>query len=329
MSDELATTQKNVSVTVKSLLSKDVYKQRFNELLGTKAAGFISSIINVTQSDSKLMLANPSTIIASAVVAATLDLPVDKNLGFSWIIAYGKSAQFQMGYKGYIQLALRTGQYHRLNVVEVYENQFKSWNALTEELDADFTIDGSGNVVGYACYFILVTGFEKTTYWSVAKAKQHGKRFSKSFNSGPWATDFDEMAKKSILKNTLSKWGILSIEMQTAMKTDQAVIKDPSNINNIEYPDGFSDAEIVEEYEKDKSSEQVSGIMNQLDKVKAKKEAEQKAAEPKRMTFKTEEEARKFFVDDLGVVADLVKGDKLYSTGKEHGIEVLISGKLM
>lgn len=81
--------------------------------------------------------------------------------------------------------------------------------------------------------------------------------------------------------------------------------------------------------EKDKSNEQVSGIMNQLDKVKAKKEAEQKAAEPKRMTFKTEEEARKFFIDDLGVVADLVRGDKLYSTGKEHGIEVVISGKLM
>ena len=81
--------------------------------------------------------------------------------------------------------------------------------------------------------------------------------------------------------------------------------------------------------EKDKLNEQVSGIMNQLDKIKAKKEAEQKAAEPKRMTFKTEEEARKFFIDDLGVVAETVKGDKLYSTGKEHGIEVVISGKLM
>jgi recombination protein RecT len=151
-------------------------------------------------------------------------------------VPYGNKAQFQIGYKGLIELAQRTGQYLRINVVEVYENQFKSWNALTEVLDADMNIHGSGKVVGYCAYFKMINGFEKYDYWSIEKVTAHGKRFSKSFNSGPWKDDFDKMAKKTVLKNTLSTWGMMSVEMQTAMVVDQAIIKNDTG-SDVEYID--------------------------------------------------------------------------------------------
>ena len=172
-------------------------------------------------------------------MAATLDLPINQNLGFAWIVPYGNAAQFQMGWKGYVQLANRTGQYKAINVTEVYENQFTSFNRLTEELDADFSIVGSGSVVGYVAYFKLLNGFEKTVFWTTEEVKQHGAKFSKTFNqaNGVWKTNFDAMAKKTVLKNTLAKWGILSIEMQNAVIADSAIINDVETLD-VEYVDG-------------------------------------------------------------------------------------------
>jgi recombination protein RecT len=141
-----------------------------------------------------------------------------------------------MGFKGYVQLAQRTGQYTSINVIEVHENQFVSFNTLTEEFNADFSVEGNGKIVGYAAYFKLVNGFEKTCYWTTEKVMAHGKRYSKTFTNGPWKTDFDAMAKKTVLKSTLSKWGILSIEMQQALKVDQSVIKDETG-DEVQYVD--------------------------------------------------------------------------------------------
>lgn len=144
--------------------------------------------------------------------------------------------------KGFVQLAQRTGQYARINVTEVYENQFKHFNQLTEELDADFTKEGTGDVVGYVAYIELVTGFKKTVYWSKLKVNAHALKYSQAYKSGtgmtPWkdAEQFHEMAKKTVLKNTLSKWGPLSVEIENAVITDQAVIKDVENIN-VQYID--------------------------------------------------------------------------------------------
>jgi recombination protein RecT len=326
----LANQTKQTPATLKSMLANDSVKNRFQELLGKKSAGFISSIINVTQSNKLLAKAEPKSIIASAVVAASLDLPIDKNLGFSWIVPYGNQAQFQMGYKGYTQLALRTGQYHKLNVIEVYENQFKSFNAMTEELDADFTIDGQGNVVGYACYFRLVNGFEKTTYWTIEKVKAHGKRYSKSFNNGPWSTDFDEMAKKTVLKNTLSKWGIMSIEMQKATISDQAVIHETEDGDQVDYVDNYDEAEIVEEQQKTKTEQQIKGIVDELDKNAEKtdkKPVKDKGSEPDKLTFKDEDDARDFFQKEYGLIPENVEGKKLYSAAKSLNIEIVIKPK--
>lgn len=236
--------------TIRGLLAQPKIKEKFENMLGKKSAGFMASIINVYSSGS-LKDKDPMSVVSAAAIAATLDLPIDPNLGHAWIVPYGKKAQFQMATRGYVQLAQRSSQYKRINTVIVYENQFKSWNALTEELDADFTIDGTGNVVGYAAYFKLVNGFEKLVYWSKEKVTQHAKRYSKSFNNGPWQTNFDAMAEKTVLKVALKNWGVLSIEMQTAITADQAVIKDgilkgDDVSDSVEYPDNPESKDVVD-----------------------------------------------------------------------------------
>lgn len=215
-------------LTVRDYFNKDGVKAKFAELLGQRATGFITSVMQVVNGNNYLQKAKPESIYAAAAMAATLDLPINNNLGFAWIVPYGNEAQFQMGWKGFVQLAQRTGQYKRINVIEVHENQFKSYNELTEDLDADFSTEGNGKIIGYVAYFQLINGFEKLSYWTIAKVKAHGTKFSKTFDqkSGSWNTNFDAMAKKTVLKNTLSKWGILSIEMQRAIISDQSVIKD-------------------------------------------------------------------------------------------------------
>jgi recombination protein RecT len=235
------TTTQNKPATIKSFFEKDSVKNRFKEMLGKRSNQFISSIIQITANNSYLSKADPISVYNSAMMAATLDLPINQNLGFAWVVPYkNKSgvfeAQFQLGWRGIVQLALRTGQYKAINVIDVYENQFKSFNYLTEELDANFSVQGTGKIVGYACYLEMISGFQKTTYWTVEQAQSHGRKYSKTFNNGPWKTDFDAMAKKTVLKNTISKWGILSIEMQTAIKVDQAILKDDEG-NEVEYVD--------------------------------------------------------------------------------------------
>jgi len=244
-----AVQQQSTKPSVKALFERADVGKRFAEVLGKRAPQFVTSILQLAASDKVLANADPYTVYNAAMTAASLDLPVNKNLGFAWIIGYKNNskgtteAQFQLGYKGYIQLAQRTGQYAKINCVEVYGNQFKGWNALTEELDADFTIDGTGPVVGYCAYFRLLNGYEKTVYWSTEKVRVHANRFSKTFrfNDSTWKSDFDAMAKKTVLKNTLSTWGILSVELQNALKVDQAVIK---NEEEVDYPD-YQDANVL------------------------------------------------------------------------------------
>lgn len=212
--------------TIKTFFEKPAVKEKFQQVIGKRSTQFISSILQITANNSMLKNADPISVYNAALMAATLDLPINQNLGFAWIVPYGKAAQFQLGVKGLVQLAQRSGQYLNINVIEVYENQFESFNTLTENLNAKFDLPGEGKIIGYAAYFKLINGFEKTCFWTTEKVIQHGKRYSKSFNNGPWKSDFDAMAKKTVLKSTLSKWGILSIEMQTAVKIDQSVIND-------------------------------------------------------------------------------------------------------
>ena len=209
--------------TIKGLLDSPAVKKRFEEVLNQKAPQYMSSIVNLVNGDTNLKKCDQMSVIASCMVAATLDLPIDKNLGYAWVVPYGNRAQFQLGYKGYVQLALRTGQYKAINVIEVHEGELIEWNPLTEELKIDFSQKKSDAVIGYAGYFELINGFKKSTYWTREQIEKHRQKFSKS--DFGWKKDFDAMAKKTVLRNMLSKWGILSIEMQTAYTADQGTIK--------------------------------------------------------------------------------------------------------
>jgi recombination protein RecT len=223
-------------LTTKDFFQQPAVQKKFQELLGKRAPQFITSVLQIVMNNNLLAKADAASIYNAAATAAVLDLPLNNSLGKAWIVPYKGAAQFQLGYKGFIELAMRTGQYQKINAVPVHQNQFKSWNALTEELDADMTIMGDGVIVGYAAFFRMNNGFEKYTYWRIDEVRKHANRFSKSVNNGPWATDFDKMALKTIIKAMLSTYGMLSIEMQTAIVADQAVIKDADTME-IEYVD--------------------------------------------------------------------------------------------
>ena len=215
------TAESQKAVTIQSLVSQESVKARFEELLGKKAPGFISSLLAVVNNNKLLARANPNTIIAAGAMAASLDLPINQNLGFAYIIPYGNEAQFQMGYKGYIQLAMRTGQYQTINAAEVYEGEIVKQNRFTGEYE--FGEKTSDKIVGYIAYFKLVNGFEKYLYMSIEEMQAHAKKFSKNYKGGidKWGlTDFHSMAIKTVLKRLISKYGILSIEMQGQQMVD-------------------------------------------------------------------------------------------------------------
>lgn len=261
--NQVAVQQQN---QIKEFFAAPSVTQKFKELLGTKAQGFVTTVLQIAAGNEQLRSCLPKTIFTAAAVAATMDLPINPNLGFAYIVPYKGQAQFQMGYKGFVQLAMRTGQYLRLNVIEVYENQFKSWNELTEELEADFSIAGNGQIVGYCSYFKLINGFEKTVYWTLRRVQEHAAKYSKNFTSDKsiWKTDFTSMALKTVLKSNLSRWGILSVEMQKAIVADQAVVNDADG-TDFTYVDSTSDEEQGETGE-NKSKAAIDATMKLMDK---------------------------------------------------------------
>lgn len=238
----------SIGNTVKGLMENPSIKKRFEGVLKEKAPQYMSSIVNLVNSDTNLQKCDGMSVIASCMVAATMDLPVDKNLGYAWVVPYGSRAQFQMGYKGYIQLALRTGQYKAINVVEIREGELVSWNPLTEEIEVDFSKRESDAVIGYAGYFKLINGFEKTVFWTKEEVNNHANKFSKTVNSknSVWKSNFDAMAKKTVLRNLLSKWGILSIEMQKAYTADEGLINKEfmDDVENVQ-----SNVDDIQEYD--------------------------------------------------------------------------------
>ena len=245
---------------LKGILSTERIQGKFKEVLGDKAPAFMASILSATNTNPSLAKADPSSVVNAAMIAATLDLPINSSLAFAHIVPYGGVAQFQMGWKGYVQLAIRTGQYTAMNVSEVYEDELDFYNPLTGEFKAtdastwEDRYNGSGKIVGYMAFFKLLNGFEKYFYMTKKQVEIHGKTYSKSYSqaNGRWRKDFDSMALKTVIKLLLSKWGILSTEMQRSINADQAVITDIENVddsNNFDYvdtPNSGSDETIEE-----------------------------------------------------------------------------------
>ena len=239
MSKSLTTNQKNNAVTtqdrLKGLFAQDSVRSRFNEMLGKKSAGFISSVLSSVASNNNLAKCDPASVVASAAIAASMDLPVNPSLGMAHIVPYNGVAQFQMGWKGYVQLAMRSGQYKTLNAAIVREGQIKSHNPFTGEIELNIgVIKPDAPVVGYMLYFKLVNGYEKYFYMTLDECMAHGKKYSQSFKKGfgQWAENFDAMALKTVVKLGLSKYGILSLDMQNAISSDERDVTPANDIVN-------------------------------------------------------------------------------------------------
>ena len=288
--NQMQTVEKEVPKTpsvvtlVKTTLDQDSVKNRFNNVLGKKAPQFMASIVNAVAGSPKLKKCDPNSIISAAFVAASLDLPIDSNLGFAALVPYDRKfkdpktgerkkvtlAQFQVMYKGFVQLAIRAGEYEKMNCSEVYEDELVFYNPIKGECElvTEFSnckqrMNGeTDKIIGYYAWFQLRSGFTKELYMSKSEVLNHAKKYSQSYRydlnegktSSKWSTDFDAMAKKTVIKLLLSKWGILSIDMQRAIIDDQKTFDDSgagdygdNQPDLIEAQDPFSQADMDEE----------------------------------------------------------------------------------
>lgn len=229
-------------------------KKLLENTLKENSGAFAASIIDLYNTDTYLQACDPRAVFGECLKAASLKLPVNKQLGFAYIVPYKSKGvslpQFQIGYKGLIQLAMRTGAYKHINAGEVYEGEFKGSDKLTGEID----ISGeavSDKIIGYFAYIETTNGFKKAMYWNKEKVKAHAKRYSKSYNSqsSAWASNFDEMATKTVLRNMLSHYGYMSVEMATAFEAEdnagaaaEVMQEEPADVNSIQVDANVNDA---------------------------------------------------------------------------------------
>lgn len=265
---ELQNTNQNTSVekpkTLASLLQSDMVKKRLEDILGKRSSTFSTSVIQIANSNDLLKKADPQSVLNSALLATTLELPLNNSLGFAYIVPFNNKqkdgtfkveAQFQLGAKGLQQLAVRSGQYKDLYAKAVYEGQVVEDDSFLG-YHFEWKNKLSDTVIGYASYFKLTSGFESIFYMPVQDIIDHAKKYSQTFKrygTGLWKDDFDKMAKKTVLKLLLNSGKApLSVEMQNAVTADQAVIKEYNDDNTIDvdYVDG-TDVEITGDEKKE------------------------------------------------------------------------------
>lgn len=224
------TAKTSITALMNSILDSDGYRKRFEDLLKQRAPQFVSSLLSLVNADEKLQEAfmkSPTSVIQAALKAATYDLPIDPSLGYAYIVPFTnnkkqtKEAVFILGYKGMNQLALRTGAYKTINVIDVREGELKSYNRLTEEIELEFIEDEdereSKEIIGWCGYFKLVNGTEKTIYMTRKQIEAHEKKNRKgSFQGKGWREDFNAMAAKTVFRRLIGKWGLMSIDYQKA-----------------------------------------------------------------------------------------------------------------
>ena len=214
--------------------------ERFQEMLGKNATPFLMSVLNCVQNNDKLSQADPQSVLMASAVAGTLNLPIDPNLGQAYIIPYNvkikepgqpdrweQRAQFQIGYKGLIQLGHRSRQFLGLNVTEVREGEFKGIDRMTGITEFEWIQDNDVReklpIIGFVSYFKLTNGFEKSLWMTKDQITAHGTKYSKTFKTGQWQNDFIGMGKKTVLKLLVDKFAPKSVDMQKAITNDQGV----------------------------------------------------------------------------------------------------------
>jgi recombination protein RecT len=210
---------------LKNTLKASSVQEQFQNALKENSGVFIASIIDLYNNDQYLQQCDPNKVVMESLKAAILKLPINKSLGFAYLVPFKQNGvqqpQFQIGYKGLIQLAMRTGQYRIINADKVHEGEFKLKNKLTGEFDMTGE-KKSETVVGYFAHIEMLNGFAKTLYMTKPEIEAHAKKYSKSYNSNysPWKTEFDAMATKTVLRNLLSHYGFLSVEMANGISHD-------------------------------------------------------------------------------------------------------------
>lgn len=240
----------STQLTTRQFFETDSIQNHMKKILGEKSKSFATSVLGIVNSNAQLQKCDPASIYQCALVATTLDLPLNQNLGFAYIIPYGDKAQFQIGYKGFIQLAQRSGQFLRINSAPIFEGQIIGNNPLTG-YEFDFSIK-SDVLIGYAAYFKLLNGYEATLYMSVDELTKHGMKFSQTFKKGfgLWKTDFEGMARKTVIKLLLQRFAPMSIEMQRAEIADQSIVNDADTLD-VSYVDNTQETSETASAEKE------------------------------------------------------------------------------
>jgi len=253
--------------TFSTFMTSDAVKNKINQMIaGKDGAKFITSIVSLVSNNPAIAECEHSTILASALLGESLKLSPSPQLGHYYIVPFKDNdksgnlkrivATFQLGYKGYIQLAMRSGNYKDLDVIEIRDGEYLGKDKFTGKPKIEFIEDDDERenlpVVGYYAYFELLNGFKKSMYWSKAKMEAHAEKYSqayrydlkKGYSYSYWSKDFDGMAFKTMLRQLISKWGIMSVEFQTAMSNDMAMIDENGQPQYVDNQEDVIEAEV-------------------------------------------------------------------------------------
>ena len=284
-------TKANTKVGIATYLSNDDVKKQIDSIIGGKnGTRFITSIVSSVNANALIQECTNSSIVNAALLGESLNLSPSPQLGMYYMVPYNtkverknedgkivkvdvKMAQFQLGYKGYIQLAIRSGQYKKLNVLAIKEGELVKFDPLNEDIEVNLIQDEEARerakTIGYYAMFEYTNGFRKAIYWSKAKMEAHADRYSKAFNldtyrkiqagkisendmwkySSFWYKDFDSMAYKTMLRQLISKWGVMSTDFEKAYESDMAVINNDMSTTYVDNDDSVIDvpAQVIEE----------------------------------------------------------------------------------
>lgn len=254
----------STQLTAKQFFEQDATQNHLKKTLGEKSKTFTTSVLGIVASSTALQKCEPASIYQCALVATTLDLPINQNLGYAYIIPYGGKAQFQIGYKGFIQLAQRSNKFININCVPVFENDTDE--DVRKRLTSFLPQSSNGKLVGYTGYFKLLNGYEQILAMSIEDLRAHGSKYSKSFG-GLWTSDFESMARKTVIKLMLQRFAPMSVEMLKGATADQAVINDAETMD-VDYIDS-TQSESIDEINATKERERVIEF---IEKAKTKKE---------------------------------------------------------
>ena len=235
------TTKANQKMGMTAYLTQDAVKNQINNVIGGKnGTRFITSIVSAVNANEQLQQCTNQSILSAALLGESLNLSPSPMLGYYYMVPFndrnkGKVAQFQIGYKGLIQLAIRSGQYKKINVMSIKKGELEYFDPLNEEIKVKLMVDNwdareKAETIGYYAMFELVNGFKKAIYWSKEQMEAHALQYSQGYRAKKgytfWEKDFDAMAHKTLLRQILSKWGIMSTELQAAVEADEAVIEE-------------------------------------------------------------------------------------------------------